>query len=705
MTAIFHTIITLASLFLILNSQSISPNKEIAPKNLRPKPLLETLEDGKLASVEQCVNLGSWNTIGPFRSERKFVQYSRGDTSISVSVPNQMVDSSKYPSAFRTRRVGGIVAFLIRPAYPTSNEKVSLALGFAQFIKCAANMRSMNVNVSTKDSVTVDVFQKAGCGRPFYLNFSDVSTDKDGLLKVRINKVKGAAHISVLCLRGTGSGPVVPSTSPISSVSSTPSISITRMTPTPTESSAIRISLSPSASFSTSKSTPSFSSSPSQSPTPSINIRSQSVSASPILKASLSPSSSLSSSAIATSPSQTASVSSVLSSSSPFLSNAPSLQPSPSKSYSAPPSNSASGSALLSSSSGLPSQTGTVSASISHSVTTVASPTESETVSPSPSTSVSPSSTVTLSPTINVPASRSATPSSPSSLPSASVSITSTASASSSGTQNLFQKECESKRCTSFVGRGSYKVIGNSMLYSSRFRTCILRRFSEARLDLPGDANVKLALLVWSASSIVPVVPRVRLNGISVAASKTKVTSSNGVAFYSASADVTNLVTTSGMYTVDRLHIGDVLKACENDAFYAGWSLAVLYESPSLPLGRTIYCLPRLIFTAPAGIYDFYVSCLGSAPAGKNGRVTVVAHEGDQGKGEYFYINNLYIGYNLYNGSTAPKMDILTFDTRLVKQAKWRRMRLRFWTYYTPNLFRPSVEGLLIPMYLVHDEL
>lgn len=243
------------------------------------------------------------------------------------------------------------------------------------------------------------------------------------------------------------------------------------------------------------------------------------------------------------------------------------------------------------------------------------------------------------------------------------------------------------------------------MVLSDTFKSCVLKPSSGSRLVLPPNAIVKFALLIWSASDLMPAHPNVRLNSVRVFATRTESTASNGVSFYTASAEVTDLVTTSGTYVVGGMPLMINFRACRKDAFYAAWTLAVLYESASLPLARTIYCLPRLVFTAPAGIFDFSTSCLGISSPGKNGRSTVVAFEGDEHKGEYFYINNFYYGYNLYNGSTAPKLDILTFDTSFLQRQGQQHVRLRFWTHFTPNLFGSVVEGLLIPIYFVFHDL
>lgn len=245
------------------------------------------------------------------------------------------------------------------------------------------------------------------------------------------------------------------------------------------------------------------------------------------------------------------------------------------------------------------------------------------------------------------------------------------------------------------------------MSYSMSLISCILRQSSQARLTIPSGSRVRLALLVWSASGGRPSIVRVRLNHINVDATTVETVTAYGVEFYRATADVTDLVKVSGSYSVDGISMANRFEACKKDVLYAGWSLMVLYEKQELVNARIVYCIPQLLFTAPSGIYDFDVSCLKSVPIGKDGRATVVAFGGDNEEGEYFYINDYYFGYNLYNGSTAPKLDILTFDTGFLFHRKSDRtsLTLRFWTYFTPSLFGGSVEGLIVPFYLTYNEL
>ncbi|KAI0561346.1 hypothetical protein FGB62_87g078 [Gracilaria domingensis] len=245
---------------------------------------------------------------------------------------------------------------------------------------------------------------------------------------------------------------------------------------------------------------------------------------------------------------------------------------------------------------------------------------------------------------------------------------------------------CGQNDCFSFDGPGDYVVIGNSQSQSEDRSNCGHSETSSATLNMPPGASVKKAILYWSASGhLMERHVTASLNGVVVAANRTYVDGySNFVRFYGAWADVTR---------------------GEHQRAYAAWSLAVVYERRDLPAARVNLCVDDFTFTYPEDVYENHVDCLAGNQSTSVARTTVVAFEGDAYKGEYFYIDGEYLGDNLFSGTTAPNLDILTFDVLRAVHRGARFISYAVVSYFAETVFGGATEGLFMPMRVVYHTL
>jgi gliding motility-associated-like protein len=144
-----------------------------------------------------------------------------------------------------------------------------------------------------------------------------------------------------------------------------------------------------------------------------------------------------------------------------------------------------------------------------------------------------------------------------------------------------------------FNGRYDFTFIGNTMNVAENgaFDPCIILTSSSATYTLnPGDV-VEKAYLYWAGSGTGDF--NVNLNGTPIAAERTfaLTLASSGKPFFSAFAEVTSLVTTtgSGSYTLSNLDVSSFLTAtdyCNNGTNFAGWAIVIVYENSALPLNQ-----------------------------------------------------------------------------------------------------------------------
>ncbi|MGB0384737.1 MAG: SdrD B-like domain-containing protein [Ardenticatenaceae bacterium] len=234
---------------------------------------------------------------------------------------------------------------------------------------------------------------------------------------------------------------------------------------------------------------------------------------------------------------------------------------------------------------------------------------------------------------------------------------------STSGAQAASPEETSISHYQSFAGQYDYVVIGSTespVEVPSSY--CPENNDSSANLYLPDESNVVAAYLYWSGSGDLD--SSVTLNGSEVWAEREFSEHLQDFywnqTFYGAFADVTNLVNSDGTYTVSDLSWIEGGQYCQGGSAYGGWSLVVVYEDEGAPVNH-INIYDGFIGYWPAGTVTNYLDDVTVDACDPNFELTHVSWEGDNYKGEHFYINGSYKGGNTYNGSTSPNLDIDTY--------------------------------------------
>ena len=255
---------------------------------------------------------------------------------------------------------------------------------------------------------------------------------------------------------------------------------------------------------------------------------------------------------------------------------------------------------------------------------------------------------------------------------------------------------CNQNGCTKYRGNVDFKAIGNSMNYSEARDNCNKKSNSSANLSIPTGTSVRSATLYWSGSGSLD--SHVKLNGQGVSASQTWTDweSSWNIDFFAASADVTNLVNGNGNYTVSGLSWNNTGNYCQSNAAYGAWSLVVIYEGGSTPLNTIQVCADDFRFTFPGGNYSNDIRCI-NVPQGctPNGELTIIAFEGDNYKGENFFIEGQQqSGSNNFRGQTAPNLDIITFNINNYLNSNTSKIQYTIQSYQQNTIWGQAIEGL-----------
>lgn len=243
---------------------------------------------------------------------------------------------------------------------------------------------------------------------------------------------------------------------------------------------------------------------------------------------------------------------------------------------------------------------------------------------------------------------------------------TSSVSVSPLAAVKVIESECQQSGCVNLQGPGDYIVIGNSLSLDEGKSDCSLKSSAAAELSLPSGASVVKAVLYWSASGSLPSTVTAQYNKQDVSASKTyshtQKTSDGDLMFYGAEADVTSMVSAAGTIEVGGISAETDGLECEKSAAYAAWSMVVVYEMSGLPNSQINVCTDNFKYTYPEGSYTSKMQCIENTANTAKGKTTVVAFESDSTAGEYFYINGVSQGEDLFKGTTAPNLDIKSFD-------------------------------------------
>ena len=185
---------------------------------------------------------------------------------------------------------------------------------------------------------------------------------------------------------------------------------------------------------------------------------------------------------------------------------------------------------------------------------------------------------------------------------------------------------------------------------------------SSAYLNIPADAKIVKAFLFWAASNE-EVDDTVTLNGNTVNADKTHIVSysvswGRTTTYYGAYADVTNLITGPGTYTLTDLTINNGSPYSDVCGVLGAWALIVVYK-PSTP---TLNYLIKIWEGFRMVRYDTDTITFSGFTVGNpvSMDILTVGYEGDPdlNDNENVYINENLVGENLWNSvSTALDND------------------------------------------------
>jgi gliding motility-associated-like protein len=223
-----------------------------------------------------------------------------------------------------------------------------------------------------------------------------------------------------------------------------------------------------------------------------------------------------------------------------------------------------------------------------------------------------------------------------------------------------------------FNGRFDFTFIGNTLNVQPNGANdaCLLLPSSDATLNLSSNDIIENAYLYWAGSGTGDF--NVKLNGIDITSQRnfSAIQSSNGNPFFSAFADVTTQLQTTGngTYTFSDLDVTpffNPLTYCNNGTNFAGWAIVIVYKNNALPLNQlNIYDGLEALSTAVVDVQDQLIINLGSLNVLDNSgaKLGFVAWEGDANiaNQESLLINGNVIdnpplnpGNNAFNGTNS----------------------------------------------------
>ena len=247
---------------------------------------------------------------------------------------------------------------------------------------------------------------------------------------------------------------------------------------------------------------------------------------------------------------------------------------------------------------------------------------------------------------------------------------------------------------------GDYRVLGNSLMLDTDhdgqgIRDTLLSQSSATiekhavfdESELPADAQIELAYLFWSAwweDEDADTEVTLQVNGGDVnevdAGKWWILPNKPGSYAYSGKADVTSLlseISAGGDGSSYTITVGGVDAVTDDDWSYAGWSLVLIYSSPS-ESAHQVYLYDDLLY---AGEYTSHTIAIEGFQApdeweDSTGRLTYFVGEGDDGYiGDSVEVNGSYLSdvvnpwYNVMNGQSSglggeliDGVDIDTFD-------------------------------------------
>lgn len=234
-----------------------------------------------------------------------------------------------------------------------------------------------------------------------------------------------------------------------------------------------------------------------------------------------------------------------------------------------------------------------------------------------------------------------------------------------------------------FNGQFDFTFIGNTLNINPNGANdpCILLPSSAATLNLSSNDVIESAYLYWAGSGTGDF--DVKLNGINITSQRnfSAIQSMNGNPFFSAFADVTSILQTTGngLYTFSDLDITPFLNPftyCNNGTNFAGWAIVVVFRNNTLPLNQlNIYDGLEALSTPVVNVQDQLIINLGNLNVLDNSgaKLGFIAWEGDAtiANQESFLINGNSInnpplnpGNNAFNGtnSITGSSDLFNMD-------------------------------------------
>ena len=205
-----------------------------------------------------------------------------------------------------------------------------------------------------------------------------------------------------------------------------------------------------------------------------------------------------------------------------------------------------------------------------------------------------------------------------------------------------------------FNGRYDFTFVGNTLNYKENNLTsdCFIKTSSSAALNLNFDDVVTKAYLYWAGSGTGDF--DVTLNGTAIVSERnfSLVQGSSGLEFFSAFADVTNLVlsTGNGNYILSDFDLTNIITPttyCNNRTDFGGWAIVIVYQNNNLPQNQL-------------NIYDGLQSIPGVITINLNSldvkddvgaKIGFIAWEGDS---QLFQGENLKINGSILSNSLNP---------------------------------------------------
>lgn len=209
-----------------------------------------------------------------------------------------------------------------------------------------------------------------------------------------------------------------------------------------------------------------------------------------------------------------------------------------------------------------------------------------------------------------------------------------------------------------FNGRYDFTFVGNTLNYNENNLTtdCIIQTSSSATLNLNADDVILKAYMYWAGSGTGDF--EVKLNGTDIVSERNfgLIQASSGLPFFSAFADVTSLVisTGNGLYTLSDLDLTAVITPqmyCNNRTNFGGWAIVVVYKNNNFVLNQI-------------NIYDGLKSIPNAVTINLNSidvkddvgaKIGFIAWEGDRNltEGESLKLNGIILSNSLNPPSNA----------------------------------------------------